>query len=120
MFYGWNPIILINSGANPNLVQDDGLSPLHAAVIRQNILIVKLLLKSGADPNIKTKIYNQSPVHIAIKNDVDPMILLVLIQFNGSLLERDKFEKRYISFSWRWFNTMVLIILYYRRLYRKI
>ena len=90
--------LLINSGANPNLVQDDGLSPLHAAVIRQNILIVKLLLKSGADPNIKTKIYNQSPVHIAIKNDVDPMILLVLIQFNGSLLERDKFEKRPIDY----------------------
>ena len=70
--------LLLNSGANPNIVQDDGFSPLHAAVIRQNLLIIKFLLKNGANPNIKTKIYNQTPVHLAIKNDVDPMILLIL------------------------------------------
>ena len=90
--------LLINSGANPNIVQEDGLSPLHSAVIRQNLLIVKYLLKNGGDPNIKTKIYNQSPVHLAIKNDVDPMILLLLVQFNGSLLDRDKFDKRPIDY----------------------
>ena len=90
--------LLINSGANPNIVQEDGYSPLHSAVIRQNLLIVKVLLKHGANPNIKTNIYNQSPVHLAIKNDVDPMILLLLVQFNGSLLERDKFDKRPIDY----------------------
>ena len=90
--------LLINSGANPNIAQEDGISPLHSAVIRQNLLIVKFLLKNGADPNIKTKIYNQSPVHLAIKNDVDPMILLLLVQFNGSLLDRDKFDKRPIDY----------------------
>jgi len=90
--------LLINSGANPNIVQEDGFSPLHVAVIRQNILIVEFLLKNRGDPNIKTKIYNQTPVHIAIKNDVDPMILLLLVQFNGSLLDRDKFDKRPIDY----------------------
>ena len=90
--------LLIKSGANPNIVQDDGFSSLHAAVIRQNLLIVKFLLKNGGDPNIKTKIYNQSSVHLAIKNDVDPMILLLLVQFNGSLLDRDKFDKRPIDY----------------------
>ena len=90
--------LLINSGANPNIVQEDGIAPLHAAVIRQNLLIVKFLLKNGANPNIKTTIYNQSPVHIAIKNNVDPMILLLLVQFNGSLLDRDKFDKRPIDY----------------------
>ena len=90
--------LLLNSGANPNIVQDDGFSPLHAAVIRQNLLIIKFLLKNGANPNIKTKIYNQTPVHLAIKNDVDPMILLILVQFNGSLLDRDKFDKRPIDY----------------------
>ena len=90
--------LLINSGANPNIVQDDGLAPLHAAVIRQNLLIVKFLLINGGDPNIKTKIYNQTPVHLAIKNNVDPMILLLLVQFNGSLLDRDKFDKRPIDY----------------------
>ena len=90
--------LLINSGANPNILQEDGFSPLHAAVIRQNLLIVKFLLKNGGNPNSKTKVYNQSPVHIAIKNNVDPMILLLLVQFNGSLLDRDKFDKRPIDY----------------------
>jgi ankyrin repeat protein len=90
--------LLINSGANPNLVQDDGLSPLHSAVVRQNLLIVKYLLKNGSNPNIKSKMYNQSPVHLAIKNNVDPMILLLLVQFNGSLLDKDKFGKRPIDY----------------------
>ena len=90
--------LLINNGANPNLTQDDGLSPLHAAVSRQNLLIVKYLLKNGANPNVKSKIYNQTPVHICIKNNVDPMIMLLLVQFNGSLLEKDKFDKRPIDY----------------------
>ena len=90
--------LLINNGANPNLTQDDGLSPLHAAVVRQNLLIIKYLLKNGANPNIKSKIYNQTPVHISIKNNVDPMIMLLLVQFNGSLLEKDKFDKRPIDY----------------------
>ena len=90
--------LLINNGANPNIQQDDGLSPLHAAVVRQNLLIVKFLLKNGANPNIKSKIYNQTPVHLSIKNNGDPMIMLLLVQFNGSLLEKDKFDKRPIDY----------------------
>ena len=90
--------LLINNGANPNIQQDDGLSPLHAAVVRQNLLIVKFLLKNGANPNIKSKIYSQTPVHLSIKNNGDPMIMLLLVQFNGSLLEKDKFDKRPIDY----------------------
>ena len=85
--------LLLKKGANPNISQIDGMSPLHLAVNRQNILIIKELLKSGADPNNKTILYNQTPVHFAIKNNVDPMILLILVQYNGSLFIKDKFEK---------------------------
>ena len=85
--------LLLQKGANPNISQIDGVSPLHLAVNRQNILIIKELLKSGADPNNKTILYNQTPVHFAIKNNVDPMILLILVQYNGSLFIKDKFEK---------------------------
>ena len=85
--------LLLQKGANPNISQIDGVSPLHLAVNRQNILIIKELLKSGADPNNKTTLYNQTPVHFAIKNNVDPMILLILVQYNGSLFIKDKFEK---------------------------
>ena len=90
--------LLIKNGANPNIAQEDGISPLHAAVSRQNLLIIKYLLKHGANANIKSKIYDQSPVHLAIKNNVDPMIMLILVQFNGSLLDKDKFGKRPIDY----------------------
>ena len=91
--------LLLKKGADPNITNDDDLSPLHAAVSKQNILIVKTLLKYGANPNIKSKLYQQTPLHIAIKNNADPMILLLLVQFNGSLIKEDKFNKKPVDYT---------------------
>ena len=91
--------LLLKNGANPNITNDDGLTPLHVAVIKQNITIVKILLKYGADPNLKSKLYQQTPLHLAIKNNADPMILLLLVQFNGSLINEDKFRKKPIDYT---------------------
>ena len=91
--------LLLKNGANPNLTNEDGLAPLHIAVIKQNISIVKILLKYGADPNLKSKLYQQTPLHLAIKNNADPMILLLLVQFNGSLINEDKFKKKPIDYT---------------------
>ena len=90
--------LLLKKGANPNISQIDGLSPLHLAVNRQNILIIKELLKYNANPNNKTILYEQTPLHFAIKNNVDPMILLILVQYNGSLIIKDKFGKRPLDY----------------------
>ena len=90
--------LLLKKGANPNISQIDGLSPLHLAVNRQNILIIKELLKYNANPNNKTILYEQTPLHFAIKNSVDPMILLILVQYNGSLIIKDKFGKRPLDY----------------------
>ena len=91
--------ILLKNGANPNITNDDGLTPLHNAATKNNISIVKLLLKYGADPNKKSKFYQQTPLHLAIKNNRDPMILLLLVQFNGSLMDKDKFNKKPIDYA---------------------
>ena len=91
--------LLLKNGANPNITNDDGLTPLHIAVIKQNIPIVKILLKYNANPNLKTKLYEQTPLHLAIKNNTDPMILLLLVQFNGSLINEDKFNKKPIDYT---------------------
>ena len=90
--------LLLKKGANPNISQIDGLSPLHLAVNRQNILIIKELLKFNANPNNKTTLYEQTPLHFAIKNNVDPMILLILVQYNGSLIIKDKFGKKPLDY----------------------
>ena len=90
--------LLLQKGANPNISQIDGLSPLHLAVNKQNILIIKELLKYKADPNNKTTLYEQTALHFATKNNVDPMILLILVQYNGSLFLKDKFAKRPLDY----------------------
>ena len=91
-------ILLLQRGANANIAQIDGMTPLHLAVIKQNILIVKNLLKAKANPNFKSNLYEQTSVHFAIKNNVDPMILLVLVQYNGSLFIKDKFGKKPLDY----------------------
>ena len=91
--------LLLKNGANPNISNDDGFTPLHIAVNKQNISIVKILLKFGANPNQKSKLYKQTPLHLAIKNNTDPMILLLLVQFNGSLTNEDKFRKKPIDYT---------------------
>ena len=91
--------ILLKNGADPNITNDDGISPLHTAVNKQNITIVKLLLKYGANPNLKSKLYQQTPLHLAIKNNADPIFLLLLVQFNGSLLKEDKFNKKPVDYT---------------------
>ena len=68
--------LLLDNKANPNITQVDGLSPLHIAVNKQNVQIVESLLIKGACPNLRTKFFGHTPVHFAIKNDVNPTILL--------------------------------------------
>ena len=91
--------LLLKKGADPNITNEDGLSPLHIAVNKQNISIVKILLKYGANPNLKSKLYQQTPLHLAIKNNADPIFLLLLVQFNGSLMKEDKFNKKPVDYT---------------------
>ena len=90
--------LLLKHGANPNISQIDGLSSLHLAVLKQNIIIIKNLLKYKANPNKQSSLYLQTPVHLAIKNNVDSMILLILANYGGSLTIKDKFGKKPIDY----------------------
>ena len=90
--------LLLKNGADPNITQIDGLSPLHLAVSKQNIIIIKFLLKFKADPNKESSLYKQTPMHTAIKNNVDSMIVLILVNCGGSLTLKDKFGKMPIDY----------------------
>ena len=90
--------LLLKHGADPNISQIDGLSPLHLAVSKQNLLIIKCLLKFKANPNKQSSLYQQTPVHLAIKNNVDSMILLILVNSGGQLNIKDKFGKTPIDY----------------------
>ena len=47
--------ILLHFGANVNIRDENGFTPLHVAAIRQNEPMLKLLLKAGADRHAKNK-----------------------------------------------------------------
>jgi hypothetical protein len=56
---------LLENGADVNKVCKDVGTPLHLAIIKQNLRAVRLLLQYGADPNIKDHRGNL-PLHYAI------------------------------------------------------
>ena len=90
--------LLLKHGSDPNISQIDGLSPLHLAVSKQNLLIIKYLLKYKANPNKQSSLYKQTPVHLAIKNNVDSSILLILVNSGGLLNIKDKFGKTPVDY----------------------
>ena len=51
---------LLKYGANPNLINDDGRSPLYFASMKNHDNVVALLLEHGADPN--TKLFNGNTI----------------------------------------------------------
>lgn len=51
-------------GANPNVKNEFGLTPLHFSIHKKHIDVVESLLEMGADPNSKA-IGNWSPLHEA-------------------------------------------------------
>lgn len=56
--------ILINSGISVNESDKNGITPLHFCIQRAYIHLISFLIKNGAD--VKQKIYNQSPLVLAI------------------------------------------------------
>lgn len=69
---------LLRHGADPNLGEDDGRSPLWAAVTQERIDICRLLLAHKADPNLVLKEGETTPLVIAIlKKSMELVKLLV-------------------------------------------
>jgi ankyrin repeat protein len=48
--------MLLKSGALPNVTQTDGKTPLHICAVSGNVEMVKLLLKEGADPRLRSDV----------------------------------------------------------------
>ena len=86
--------LLLNNGADTDIINDDKNTPLHIACSKGYIKIVDLLLNNGADTNIIND--NNTPLHIAIIEQNIPIINLLLKKTNISLFQikfvEDMFE----------------------------
>jgi ankyrin repeat protein len=71
---------LLNLGVDPNLRDEEGLAPLHRALMHNDLYnaeVVDLLLSRGADPNVRGRDGN-TPLHLAAEfNRVQAAALLL-------------------------------------------
>ncbi|XP_045473083.1 serine/threonine-protein phosphatase 6 regulatory ankyrin repeat subunit A [Harmonia axyridis] len=59
-------LMLLKSGAGPNIVTDDGQTPVHVAAQYGNLQTLLLLLEDGGDPQFKNKL-GETPLHHAAR-----------------------------------------------------
>ena len=52
--------------------------PLHTAVAADNAAMVKLLLRAGADVNVRAHPENTTPLHLAVRRGLVPIVRLLL------------------------------------------
>lgn len=81
-------LLIDNSNIKVNLISDEGASPLHLAVSRGQVEVVKKLLEKDAKIDVQTK-EGYTPLHLAmIKGDIN--IFTILIEKNPNINTKSK------------------------------
>lgn len=76
---------LLEKGANPNLLDNEGRSTLASAICKNNIDIVKLLIEHEANPNIKELLLGGvTPIMFAISRQADIKIIKMLLDYGAN------------------------------------
>uniref|UniRef100_A0A158PNG3 ANK_REP_REGION domain-containing protein n=1 Tax=Anisakis simplex TaxID=6269 RepID=A0A158PNG3_ANISI len=85
-------IMLLKSGAQPNVTTKDGETPLHIASRNPLPSMIRLLLSEGADPKL-TSLKGESALHVASRccNSEAVRLMLEHLQKSSSLSEIKKF-----------------------------
>ncbi|CAB0028441.1 unnamed protein product [Trichogramma brassicae] len=82
--YGCEDVVkkFLELGQDPNcLVSETGNSPLHLAVKNQHKIVVELLLRSAADPNLANK-DGSTPLHVICSEDVGDELAELFFDIN--------------------------------------
>jgi len=96
---------LLERGADPFQIDEEGISPLHAAVQTSNALMVKWLIKHKADVNATTKT-GATPLILAVTQPLGypemdfTKIALPLISAGASLDVKDANGKEALTHAW--------------------
>ncbi|XP_038070828.1 fibronectin type 3 and ankyrin repeat domains 1 protein-like [Patiria miniata] len=98
---GWTPLlrcaamagdpnvarVLINAGAEVNVKDKDGKTPLMIASLNGHVTLVQLLVEKGADPTVRTE-FGMSAVEMAHSFDRKRVM-----KYYGEILEKGKLKK---------------------------
>jgi len=88
--------LLLEHGADPNVKNRDGKTPLHNAASEGHLEVVKLLLERGADPNVKDDDGN-TPLHNAAwRGHLEVVKLLLEHGADPNVQETTLTKRRYI------------------------
>jgi ankyrin repeat protein len=82
--------ILIENGADVNVLNNNGSNPLHYAASRGRLEIVKLLVKSGVVLNVND-IRRQNELHFAFMGNTNKEMITFLLEA-GSRISLDRYE----------------------------
>uniref|UniRef100_A0A8D0L8U7 Ankyrin repeat and SOCS box containing 16 n=1 Tax=Sphenodon punctatus TaxID=8508 RepID=A0A8D0L8U7_SPHPU len=81
--------LLLNYGANANMLSEEGLAPLHLCTSQETLPCAELLLEHGALVNLSTKDQRISPLHVAAKHGLDEHVRLYLC-YGADLAHRNR------------------------------
>nr|XP_020654954.1 ankyrin repeat and SOCS box protein 16 isoform X1 [Pogona vitticeps] len=70
--------LLLNYSANPNILSEEGLAPLHLCTTQESLPCAQMLLEYGALVNQNTRDRRASPLHVAAKHGLDDHVKLYL------------------------------------------
>lgn len=70
--------LLLENGADVDVADDDGLTPIMFAILFHNIDTTKLLIEHGANINCRDNIIMQTPLHFAADEGLEEVVELLL------------------------------------------
>ncbi|KAJ6522260.1 hypothetical protein B0H19DRAFT_1203019 [Mycena capillaripes] len=101
--------MLLVYGANPNVRDDTGTTPLQAASSRESLDVIKLLLANNADPNIEGGKYGSALQAAAYSGNIE--ILRLLLEHGADVnFEGGRYGTALQAASDRGFNDVVELL----------